>query len=66
MSIPPIMIFELEVDKNVWKIAIRMVNLWIVKEQNEQQHFESVIQDSKVCIIIVRVVLKYQCTEYPF
>ncbi|KAI5417453.1 hypothetical protein KIW84_042165 [Lathyrus oleraceus] len=58
MSRPPIMICDLRVDKNVWKLAIRVVDLWIVKEQNGQQHFEGVIQDSKVCIVVVPAVLK--------
>ncbi|CAL5198020.1 unnamed protein product [Lathyrus oleraceus] len=53
MSRPPIMICDLRVDKNVWKLAIRVVDLWIVKEQNGQQHFEGVIQDSKGDKILV-------------
>ncbi|CAL5187020.1 unnamed protein product [Lathyrus oleraceus] len=47
MSRPPIMICDLNLGDNVWKIVIRVVDLWIVKERNGQQHVECLIQDSK-------------------
>ncbi|KAI5397556.1 hypothetical protein KIW84_063393 [Lathyrus oleraceus] len=47
MSRPPSMICDLNVSDNVWKISIHVVDLWIVKERNGQQHVECLIQDSK-------------------
>ncbi|CAK8562296.1 unnamed protein product [Lathyrus sativus] len=47
MSRAPIMIADLKLGNNVWKLAIRIVDLWTVTERNGQQHFECVIQDSK-------------------
>ncbi|CAL5197139.1 unnamed protein product [Lathyrus oleraceus] len=60
MSRPPIRICDLVVDKNVWKIAIRVVDLWIVKKRNGQQHFEGVIQDSKGEIYVVTRNLDFE------
>ncbi|CAL5186562.1 unnamed protein product [Lathyrus oleraceus] len=45
MSRPPILITELMPDQKVWKIAICVINLWIVKERNGQQHVEAIIHD---------------------
>ncbi|KAL5064249.1 hypothetical protein RYX36_025986 [Vicia faba] len=47
MSRPFIMIVDLKEGNNVWKIVIRVVDLWSVKERNGQQHFEGGIQDRK-------------------
>ncbi|CAK8535757.1 unnamed protein product [Lathyrus sativus] len=47
MSRAPIMIADLKLGNNVWKLAIHIVDLWTVTERNGQQHFECVIQDSK-------------------
>ncbi|KAL5099236.1 hypothetical protein RYX36_003563, partial [Vicia faba] len=47
MSRPPIMICDLNPEQNVWKIAIRVVGIWNVKEHNGQQHLEVIIQDAK-------------------
>ncbi|CAK8539990.1 unnamed protein product [Lathyrus sativus] len=47
MSRPPILIKDLEKGKQVWKMLIRVVDLWIVKEKSGLQHFEMVIQDSQ-------------------
>lgn len=48
MSRPPILIKDLVKGNQVWKMLIRNVNLWVVKEKNGLQHLEMVIQDSKV------------------
>ncbi|CAK8574917.1 unnamed protein product [Lathyrus sativus] len=47
MSRPPILIKDLEKGKQVLKMLIRIVDLWIVKEKSGLQHFELVIQDSQ-------------------
>ncbi|KAL5065747.1 hypothetical protein RYX36_027484 [Vicia faba] len=47
MSRPPIMICDLKPKQNVWKIAIRVVDVWNVKEHNGKQHLEAIIQDAK-------------------
>ncbi|CAK8538744.1 unnamed protein product [Lathyrus sativus] len=47
MSRAPITIADLKIGNNVWKLAARVVDLWIVKDRNGQQHFEGVLQDSK-------------------
>ncbi|KAL5066318.1 hypothetical protein RYX36_028055 [Vicia faba] len=47
MSRPPIMICDLNPEQNIWKIAIRVVDVWNVKERNGQQHLEAIIQDAK-------------------
>lgn len=52
MSRPPIAIADLRPNNNVWKLAIRAVDLWIVKERNGQQHLEAVVQDSKVVLFL--------------
>lgn len=51
MSKPPILISDLKPGQHVWKIYICVVDLWIVKEHNGQQHVKSIIQDTKVLII---------------
>ncbi|CAK8561673.1 unnamed protein product [Lathyrus sativus] len=48
MSRPPILIKDLEKGKQVWKMFIRVVDLWIMKEKSGLQQFEMVIQDSQV------------------
>ncbi|KAL5075183.1 hypothetical protein RYX36_014167, partial [Vicia faba] len=47
MSRPSIMICNLKPEQNVWKIAIRVVDVWNIKERNGQQHLEAIIQDAK-------------------
>ncbi|XP_058745885.1 uncharacterized protein LOC131618735 [Vicia villosa] len=47
MSRAPIMISELKPEQNVWKIVVRVVGIWIVKERNGQQHLEAILQDVK-------------------
>ncbi|KAI5389705.1 hypothetical protein KIW84_075122 [Lathyrus oleraceus] len=47
MSRPPILIKDLVKGYRVWKMLIRLVELWVVKEKSELQHLEMVIQDSK-------------------
>ncbi|KAL5101974.1 hypothetical protein RYX36_006301 [Vicia faba] len=47
MSRPPIMIFDLKPEQNVWKITIRMVDVLNIMEHNGQQHLEAIIQDAK-------------------
>ncbi|KAI5404743.1 hypothetical protein KIW84_051777 [Lathyrus oleraceus] len=47
MSRPSILIADLKLEQNIWELAIRIVNLWIVKERNRQQHVEAIIQDAK-------------------
>lgn len=42
------MISELKPEQNVWNIAICVISLWIVKERNDQEHIEAIIQDVKV------------------
>ncbi|KAL5102134.1 hypothetical protein RYX36_006461 [Vicia faba] len=46
MSRPPIAISYLKSENNVWKLSICVVDLWIVKELNGQQHLEAIIQDA--------------------
>ncbi|CAK8538393.1 unnamed protein product [Lathyrus sativus] len=47
MSRPPIFIKDLVKGNQVWKMHVRVVDLWVVKEKNGQQHLELVIQDGK-------------------
>ncbi|CAK8538275.1 unnamed protein product [Lathyrus sativus] len=47
MSRAPIMIADLKLGNNVWKLSICVVDLWTVTERNGHQYFECVIQDSK-------------------
>ncbi|XP_058784009.1 ABC transporter G family member STR2-like [Vicia villosa] len=46
MSRPSIMIGDLIPEQNLWKIVVRVVDVWTVKERNGQQHIEAVIQDA--------------------
>lgn len=48
MSRPLISIVDLRPDNNVWKLAIRVVDIWIVKEQNKQKHLDVIVRDAKV------------------
>ncbi|KAI5437239.1 hypothetical protein KIW84_023383 [Lathyrus oleraceus] len=48
MTRPPIMICDLKVSDNVWKIVTHVVYLWIVKERNGQHNVEYVIKDFSV------------------
>lgn len=50
MSRPPLLITELRPDLNVWKIVVCVINIWIVKERNGNQHVEAILQNVKVCI----------------
>ncbi|KAL5079461.1 hypothetical protein RYX36_007882 [Vicia faba] len=64
---PPIMIYDLNPEQNVWKIAIRVVDVWNVKECNGQQHLEAIIQDAKILHQLIytdyvfKVTLIYTC-----
>src|SRR4051812_8341579 len=48
MSRAPILIKDLVKGNQIWKMAIRVVDLWIVTEKNGYQHIEMVIQDREV------------------
>lgn len=48
MSRAPIMIRDLTIGKNVWKIVVLFVEIWTVKERNGQHHVEAIIQDAEV------------------
>lgn len=50
MSRPPILIKDLPPDQKHWKIVIHVIDLWLVKERNGQQHVEVIIQDAEVYI----------------
>lgn len=52
MSIPPILISALTSDQKVWKIVIRVINLWILKEHNGLQHVKAIIHDAEVLFIL--------------
>ncbi|XP_058780631.1 uncharacterized protein LOC131654577 [Vicia villosa] len=45
MSRAPILINDLVKGNQVWKMMIRVVDLWVVNEKNGHQHLEMVIQD---------------------
>ncbi|XP_058784048.1 uncharacterized protein LOC131658811 [Vicia villosa] len=47
MSRAPILIKDLVKGNQVWKMLIRVVDMWVVIEKNGQQHLEMVIQDGK-------------------
>ncbi|XP_058759289.1 uncharacterized protein LOC131632566 [Vicia villosa] len=47
MSRAPIFIKDLVKGNQVWKMQIRVVDLWVVKEKTGQKHIELVIQDVK-------------------
>ncbi|XP_058747831.1 uncharacterized protein LOC131620672 [Vicia villosa] len=47
MSRAPICIKDLVKGNQVWKMQIRVVDLWVVKEKTGQKHIELVIQDVK-------------------
>ncbi|XP_058783238.1 uncharacterized protein LOC131657905 [Vicia villosa] len=47
MSRQPILIKDLVKGNQVWKMCIRVVDLWVVIEKNGQQHLEAVIQDGQ-------------------
>ncbi|XP_058750080.1 uncharacterized protein LOC131623070 [Vicia villosa] len=47
MSRAPILINDLVKGNQVWKMLIRVVDLWVVNEKNGNQHLEMVIQDVK-------------------
>ncbi|XP_058733996.1 uncharacterized protein LOC131605686 [Vicia villosa] len=47
MSRQPILIKDLVKGNQVWKMLIRVVDLWVVIEKNGQQHVEAVIQDGQ-------------------
>ncbi|XP_058767622.1 uncharacterized protein LOC131641334 [Vicia villosa] len=47
MSRAPIFIKNLLKGNQVWKMHIRVVDMWIVIEKNGSQHLEAVIQDAK-------------------
>lgn len=53
------MIAYLKLGNNVQKLVIHVVDLWIVKERNGQQHFECVIQDIKVFIRVVTLLCNF-------
>lgn len=39
---------DLKKDLDVWKIAFRVLDLWIVTASNGNQHLELIIEDAKV------------------
>ncbi|XP_058749322.1 replication protein A 70 kDa DNA-binding subunit A-like [Vicia villosa] len=47
MSRAPILIKDLVKGNQVWKMQIRVVDLWVVKEKSGHKHLELVIQDVK-------------------
>ncbi|XP_050875723.1 uncharacterized protein LOC127079384 [Lathyrus oleraceus] len=47
MSIPLILIKNLVKRNQVWKMLIRVVDFWVVREKTGLQHLELVIQDTK-------------------
>ncbi|CAL5191723.1 unnamed protein product [Lathyrus oleraceus] len=47
MSRPPILIKDLPPDQKHWKIVIHVIDLWLVKERNGQQHVKVIIQDAE-------------------
>ncbi|XP_058751920.1 uncharacterized protein LOC131625020 [Vicia villosa] len=47
MSRAPILIKDLAQGNQIWKMLIRVVDLWIVMEKTGQQHLELIIQDAK-------------------
>ncbi|XP_058723407.1 uncharacterized protein LOC131595139 [Vicia villosa] len=47
MSRPAQLITDMTPSLNVWKIAVRVIDLWIVKERNGNQHLEAILQDIK-------------------
>ncbi|XP_058746517.1 uncharacterized protein LOC131619441 [Vicia villosa] len=47
MSRAPILIKDLVKGNQIWKMAIRVVDLWTVTEKNGYQHIEMVIQDGE-------------------
>ncbi|XP_058732680.1 replication protein A 70 kDa DNA-binding subunit E-like [Vicia villosa] len=47
MSRAAILIKDLVKGNQVWKMQIRVVDLWVIKEKTGQQHLECVIQDVK-------------------
>ncbi|CAL5193772.1 unnamed protein product [Lathyrus oleraceus] len=47
MSKPPIFVSDLEIGNHVWKMAIRIIDLWTIKERNGQLHVKMVIQYAK-------------------
>lgn len=59
MSILPTMFVDLKLGTNVWKLAIRVFDMWIVKERNGQQHFECAIQDNKVLILVATMLFNF-------
>ncbi|XP_050919957.1 uncharacterized protein LOC127137541 [Lathyrus oleraceus] len=48
MSRPLILISALTSNQKVWKIVIRVIDLWIVKEHNGLQHVEAIIHDAEI------------------
>lgn len=50
MSRPHILIKDLVKGNQVWKMLIRFVDIWVVKEKSGLQHLELVIQDTKVIV----------------
>jgi hypothetical protein len=42
---------DLNKDKDIWKIAVRVIDSWVVTGTNGFQHLEMVIVDAKVCTL---------------
>ncbi|XP_058734765.1 uncharacterized protein LOC131606586 [Vicia villosa] len=47
MSRAPILIKDLVKGNQIWKMLIRVIDVWVVKEKTGQQHLEFIIQDGK-------------------
>jgi hypothetical protein len=48
---------DIKVGKEVWKLPVRIVNLWYAKDYLKHKHIEMVLMDSNVSI---------QLFVYPF
>jgi hypothetical protein len=43
---------DLNKERAIWKIAVRVVDSWVVTGTNGFQHLEMVIADEKVCALL--------------
>lgn len=67
MSRPSLLITNLRPDLKVWKIAVRVIDLWVVKEHNGNQHVEAILQSVKVCFSMFPLfVFVFTCFTYCY
>ena len=51
MSRVPIFVSDLEIGNQVWKMGVKVHDMWTVKERNGGLHVELIIVDAKVMLL---------------